>query len=208
MPNRSHRKIASVRLPPSHQLLLSEFARLDRKVEPFARLLGDKQFVRELQEQANFSLANFQYPDEFDPPRGSEFSLRPTGAMNPFSWTRGCEHPLCRLRDAMTFSQVFGLYASTIYLSDALTLRFAESASAAASDSLAITNDVMTLDVLAPLIEEGVVRFARPISRDCADCSKRVLGWIDTASAETFGALLSDGRVTIDQTTEEPTLTI
>jgi hypothetical protein len=141
-------------LPPAIAILLSE--NLTGKPGNLKRRFSRSSLIRDLQEQALWSLTNYSYK----PVAPTEFGVVPPPSLDPLSRVMRCPHPDC-IEGAVTgLAQTLALYADTVLVPDTITPLLAGSDRTLPEDvAFHVFSNAIALKVLQPLIDAGVVRF-------------------------------------------------
>src|SRR5436853_5316300 len=100
---------SKIALPPVVQLLLSEFPNEDTH-ENLQRRFKDREFVRDVNNQALYSLAEFKYADDRNS-SNAEFVVYASDSLNPLGEHGKCFIGDCWLDSALSFARLAGLYA-------------------------------------------------------------------------------------------------
>jgi hypothetical protein len=143
-------------LPPVVQLLLAEdfegvhtSGQLRRRLKPLAA---------ELRRQAAWSESNYTYFDDLQNEGETDFLVRASGSLDPFSQTDHCRNLGCRLGAADHFARTLAVVSDGVIISDVFTSRFM--ADDKKADEERLISDVAVLNRLRPLIESGLVTFS------------------------------------------------
>jgi hypothetical protein len=113
-----------------------------------------------LRRQAAWSVSNYHYADDHQitVPPPTEFILRPSGILDPFS-IENCGGIRCRFIAAEQFARTLGLIADRVVLPDVLTPVFLNHDSLDDDDGFVLLRAIVVLGRLKPLIEAGIVSF-------------------------------------------------
>lgn len=184
------------RIPAAIRLLLAEtFDGVRTGVQLQKRL---KPLVPELRRQSDWTLSNFRYADHESQLNPSEFVIRTSGALDPFSPTDICENLGCRINAVEQFGRTAGLFADRIVIPDVFTRLFANIERLSEETASAVLPDVAVLERLRPLIEAGVVQFSDGSFQYCkvhdAEMHARVSG-VATSIIEDIGGELRYRRI-------------
>lgn len=185
-------------LPPVIGLMTSECPQAQLSFETVRRKLSDQGFVKDVRNQAEYSLAKYPYVDARGDSSEADFAIFPTGGLSPLSPFGQCQNPRCRLENAVSFARSVGLYADYAVVSDLFTSHFLKLDSVTEHNLMRIYADLVALHALMPMLREGVVRFARPAIRFC-EVHLREAEEVTSKVAEHMWLLLQrDAKVKMD----------
>jgi hypothetical protein len=158
-------------LPPTVQFLLSEGLQRLSSVTDFRRRLGRRR-LRDLRDQAVYSLEEWRYADAEETPRTGDLVVVPSEWLNPLALPSSkCASPQCRGRDARFVARSLGLYADRVVLPDVISFVAADEDLLTPDELSQFLIGALTAVVeLLPLIENGVVKFGRPRAYFCQHC--------------------------------------
>lgn len=143
--------------------------------------------MRELSQQAEWSLENYRYFDS-DVAAASDFVVRPSGALDPFTTLESCGGVACLFRTAEQFARSVGLLSDRIVLPDVFTPHFLDTRALNDQNAHSLLQKIVVLERLRPLIEAGIVVFNDlPVQADnpteqeqIADAAAQVLDQIES----------------------------
>ncbi|WP_147444328.1 MULTISPECIES: hypothetical protein [Corallococcus] len=172
----------TLRVPPALSILDSEkLGAVDTPENLYKRLKGG--LVKDLCAQAETTLGDAGCYDLGLPPPGTSLSLSPGASLDPFSRFAKCHAIECLLDSTTRFSQTLGLFADAIVIPDPFTPLFRN---AKLSPGLAIElfRRLRVLEVVRPLVEEGIVKFSSPGMSYCHKCASKVESRIEEAALQ------------------------
>lgn len=154
-------------LPPPIQLLVNECNPATVKRETLSRKLSDEVFVRELRDQADPALRVYDYDGSKPAPADADLVIHGAGGLSPFSPYGKCSSVGCRELNALSFAQSIGLYSDYAVITDFVTPTLYYLNPKDPTQIRRLLGDLTALNVLQPLIREGIVRFATPHRKLC-----------------------------------------
>jgi len=191
-------------LPPSVRLLLSEYYKVGATWPAFNRLLEDKSFTKEASRQANFTTNDPQHLDRArEKARPGELHICPTGSLSPISNNPRCRETACHANTTIAFAKTVGLYGEKVVLRDTLTLEFLSPPSDSYS-AHRIYNKLVALDILLPLIREGIVEVYEPEKLICPECAMKTARTSGLISSQFNRVMNSDANIRLFHLEEEP----
>ena len=107
-------------LPPTIQMLLAEFSDEDLETRKLHDRFRDSVFVRELKDQAKYSLEKFVYADD-KPITNDAFLMYAGGGLNPLGTYGKCSLQEFWMDNTLAFSRLAGLYANLTLIPDPLS---------------------------------------------------------------------------------------
>jgi hypothetical protein len=153
-------------LPPVIAMLLEEPA-VALSGQPSDAFKATRKLMPELRRQAEWTKEHFDYGEHIGRHEAGQFVTLPAGATDPFSRYGACGWIECRVKNALTFSRTFGLYADKVILPDVFTARALFQRRMTTEAYMDFHTDLVVLQVLSPLIKAGIVRFRMPLMRLC-----------------------------------------
>lgn len=153
-------------IPPPIRLLLD--SNLIRAASPadYARRL--RSLLPELQRQAEWSRANFEYFTPDSVPKGM-FLATASGGLNPLAVEGDCSSAPCKANAALNLARTLGLYADIVLMPDMPTTCLVHWRGDQ-NDLTAIANQHLVLKVLEPMIRAGIIRFWSGTVAVCKGC--------------------------------------
>ena len=112
-------------VPPLIAVLLAEGLNEVVSSDELKKKLARAGFLRELRDQAEYTLRNWPYEGAHPSEPKGQFVFTASGALNPFSDIGKCVDPHCRLRSADAFARSLGLYPDYTVVPDPFTELFA-----------------------------------------------------------------------------------
>ena len=143
-------------IPPTIQLLLTEDLGDMEDLDDFARRY--RRIGKELTRQAEWSLENFSYYDK-NTAVGRSLVVTASAGLNPLSIHGVCSARDCKLNTTRQVARTLGLYADVVTIPDTLSLMLADPHKLTRRDLFYLSNQILVLQELAPMIREGVFRF-------------------------------------------------
>lgn len=166
-------------LPPAIQLLDTEFT--GDNPDDLLRQFADRGFKRDLRDQAESSVVQFNYSQERHAGEEGSLVITPGGALDPFSWEEKCGSFKCRIGVGYSFARSIALYADYTVVPDPLSGTLASMGRLTERDARVIFSALAVVRELRPLIQHDVVRFARPGLAFCDQCRQQYVQNFDTA---------------------------
>lgn len=117
-----------------------------------------KRMMAELSRQAEWSLDNYRYFDS-DVAAVTDFVVRPSGALDPFTTLESCGGVACLFRTAEQFARSVGLLSDRVVLPDVFTPYFLGGHVLDGDSWHGLLRKIVVLERLKPLIEAGIVVF-------------------------------------------------
>jgi len=189
--------MSNLELPPTIELLLTEEMHLVSSADALRKHLA-KGFLKDLRQQAEFTVESWSYADVKRKEPTGEFVVVPSGLMNPLTPAQKCDMRACRLESARSFARTVGLYADYAIIPDIFSALVLHEHTQEIAEML--FTELSALRELLPLVYGGVMRFGRPKLSLCDDCfqkrndkvlclAKSVVDW----GAKNFRLSLIDG---------------
>jgi hypothetical protein len=149
-------------IPPVVRLLLAEAGSSRTSIDAL---------LPELERQAQWSLTNFSYlNDENTEVDRSKFRIVSTDSLNPFVAEGKCMEPKCRRKTAEEFARSICLYADEVVVPDFFTYYALHADRWNDTNRLEFAAARSSLEILAPLIRDGVIRFSSGMIGMCRSC--------------------------------------
>jgi hypothetical protein len=184
-------------IPPTIRLLLDPTVLTAAASAAFQRELG--RLLPELQAQAQWTTEKFAYFDPNTVPSRTLVAVG-SGGLNPLMIHGACSNARCKMHAAISMARTLGLYADVVVLPDIPT-RLIALFSGDPDEFIHLSNQILVLHILEPMIRAGVIRFWPGTLSLCTACGRQLQKEIAAAAA----ALLRDSgwtpRATIEQGT-------
>ncbi len=174
-------------LPPGLQILIKEVSATNSVANLRTKLRSG--LLRELQEQSMWALDRWQYADRCKPSRSLAL-VAPGDALNPIAPGFKCDKRKCRYQFTAAFGRYIALYTDGAILPDYLTSILARGEEPQVL--AAIRDDLPHLVHLQPLVQAGLLTFARPVHNsetpngDAHRLMREVVHDLIQSSRETF----------------------
>lgn len=145
-------------LPPPLQILIKEFSGTTSVANLRSKLRSG--LLRELQEQSIWALDHWQYADRRTPTRSLAL-VAPGDALNPIAAGFKCDESECRNKFTAAFGRYVALYTDGAILPDYITNTLAGGKEPQVLAAIRV--GLPQLIRLQPLVQAGLLKFARPI---------------------------------------------
>ncbi len=169
-----------------------------------ARIVLDKGFLRQVVDEAQHSINDFEYSDSSTTDPGVKLIVRATGNLNPLSSGGHCQAEECKRKSAHEFGRLSALFFDEAVIADSVTGFCCSIDPEKELDSfedffpfVALAANVAVLRELEPLIEAGIVRLGRPGAYLCEEHRRQANSAIDEATAELVQAVLTDSKTRV-----------
>lgn len=172
-------------LPPVIQLLLENVSLEGIHTTP-GFLKRVKNLLPELKRQATWTIEHYMYVDRPAHRSEGDFTLRTSGALDPFSTVEICRNLGCRITAAENFARTAGMLADQIVVPDVFTREIAAlpEGDIDPGTAEAFMVDAVVLERLKPLVMSGVLTFADSKRGYCEKHDREAFERVERATEE------------------------